>query len=916
MTRQLLLVTSVFIFGCARESASEVEIKKDNVPGLIPDELMSEGNELDLGSRYVWEWQRRANPNTGKIPPNIRQKELEFAQRLPVNTSRDLSWTHRGPVNVGGRTRAIAIDVLNENIWLAGGVTGGIWRSTDAGQNWIKVTNPLDVHSITAIVQDTRPGKENIWYAGTGENYGIVSHTTFEARFSGNGILKSTDNGLTWSGLTSTQSNTPQTYVQNGDMDFVWRIVTDPSDMANDVVLAAVFNGIMYSNDGGDTWTESIGFTPGTWSNPGCKFADLVVSPTGVFYTSLSSDGVDKGIYRSEDGLNWADITPGTMPGTYGRMAIAFNPLDENEVWFFGNTSGGYANGHSLFHYNYISGDGTGAGGSWSERSAYLPDYSCQVEGITTDLAQLSTQSSFDVHLAVHPTDPDVIYIAGTSIWRNTDGFTHDSTNKWIGGYKCDTLSINDLNWSLSYPNHHPDQHYLMFLPSDPNVMINVNDGGIYKTMNDLQDSIEWVPLNNGYITSQFYAVAIEPGETTSDIVIGGLQDNGTWFTNTTEIDTAWKFIGSGDGMFCALTPNAEYYVTCKQRGKMYLKQIDANGNVLNHRRIDPEDGPSTYNWCNSLKMDANDPNRLYWNGRTRIWRLDDVSQIPLTGDKIEKLDTLWVKMEETFVVGAGIITDIEVAKGGPNRLWYGTNSGKVYRVDNAHSSGATTTEITGDDFPFNAYVASVSVNPFVIDEIVVTFANYGIPSVFYTNDGGLTWTDISGNLEENPDGSGSGPACSWAELYPDGTIFIGTSVGLLTTTYPDGQNTVWTLEQDIGNVVINHMDYRTFDGKMVVATHGQGVYSTNLTPAYVGMEKYAGKDEISVFPSIASDHIKVIAEEADQISIYDLNARLVYKGMPNGNTTQVDVSGFDPGMYFVVVRKGEQRMTRKFVKR
>ncbi|MBK9593584.1 MAG: hypothetical protein IPO32_19485 [Crocinitomicaceae bacterium] len=46
---------------------------------------------------------------------------------------------------------------------VSAGVTGGIWRTTDAGQNWEKVTNPLQMHSITSIAQDTRAGHENVW---------------------------------------------------------------------------------------------------------------------------------------------------------------------------------------------------------------------------------------------------------------------------------------------------------------------------------------------------------------------------------------------------------------------------------------------------------------------------------------------------------------------------------------------------------------------------------------------------------------------------------------------------------------------------------------------------------------------------------------------------------------------------------
>lgn len=189
--------------------------KTNESPAVNQSDAMSYGNDSSLQSRVMFEYMRLRNPSTGMIPANIRSQELAFAQTLPRNMKKSFTWEQRGPINKGGRTRAIAIDVLDENIWLAAGVTGGIWRTTDAGQNWEKVTNPLQMHSITSIAQDTRTGHENVWYAGTGEHYGIVSASTFEARFSGNGMLKSTDGGITWTELTSTQSNTPQTIYAN-----------------------------------------------------------------------------------------------------------------------------------------------------------------------------------------------------------------------------------------------------------------------------------------------------------------------------------------------------------------------------------------------------------------------------------------------------------------------------------------------------------------------------------------------------------------------------------------------------------------------------------------------------------------------------------------------------------------------------
>ena len=73
------------------------------------------------------------DPITGVVPKDIRRKEMAFAKTLPKSSSqfKNTNWVSRGPYNVGGRTRALALDVLDENIMLAGGATRGMFRSTD-----------------------------------------------------------------------------------------------------------------------------------------------------------------------------------------------------------------------------------------------------------------------------------------------------------------------------------------------------------------------------------------------------------------------------------------------------------------------------------------------------------------------------------------------------------------------------------------------------------------------------------------------------------------------------------------------------------------------------------------------------------------------------------------------------------------
>jgi hypothetical protein len=116
-----------------------------------------------------------------------------------------------------------------------------------------------------------------------------------------------------------------------------------------------------------------------------------------------------------------------------------------------------------------------------------------------------------------------------------------------------------------------------------------------------------------------------------------------------------------------------------------------------------------------------------------------------------------------------------------------------------------------------------------------VVYPHYEVISIFATENGGLTWTPVAGNLEENPDGSGAGPSVRWLSiLYSQDRpfYFAATSAGLFSTTRLAGMSTVWVQEgaTTIGNVVVDMIDVRQSDGKIVVGTHGNGVYSSKLS--------------------------------------------------------------------------------------
>ena len=131
--------------------------------------------------------------------------------------------------------------------------------------------------------------------------------------------------GITWDSIPITADNNAAGSFNQ--WDFIWNIALDPSNNTEDELYCATYGSIHRSVDGGQSWTQMLGGGSAYYNN-------VEVTSTGVVYATLSSDGTDKGIWRSADGMSWNRIQPNTFPQTYGRAAIGINPSNENEIYF------------------------------------------------------------------------------------------------------------------------------------------------------------------------------------------------------------------------------------------------------------------------------------------------------------------------------------------------------------------------------------------------------------------------------------------------------------------------------------------------------------------------------------------------------------------------------------------------------
>jgi len=406
-------------------------VKKEDYNHDANTTLFQNNSSIEFNEKYdgiedriKFEFDMLKDPTTGKIPRNIREREVRFAETQPtreeINDNLNV-YTTLGPGNLGGRTRAFEYDILDPLIMLSGGVSSGMFRSVDGGASWTNVTPSGEIHNVTSLAQDRRAGFQSNWYYGTGEALGNTASLD-AAFYLGHGIYKSIDNGVSWTKLAATNSTLEDF---NSPFDLVHRIVVNP---VNGHIYAACQRVIERSIDGGTTWSIVLG-TSGGDNLTGVT--DIVCASTGRLYaafTGREETGMD-GVWTSTTGNlgTWTHIAgtgsattpPGwNAAGTYGRVvfALASFPFDSLALYvLYGNNvvsncAGVAAPEADFFRWHQLS-------SVWTDRSANLPDEA----GCLNNNDPFAVQGGYDLVIAVKPNDPNFVVIGGTNAYRSTN---------------------------------------------------------------------------------------------------------------------------------------------------------------------------------------------------------------------------------------------------------------------------------------------------------------------------------------------------------------------------------------------------------------------------------------------------------------------------------------------------------------
>ncbi len=591
------------------------------------------------------------------------------------------------------------------------------------------------------------------------------------------GLWKSSDGGLSWSSNTDLlpsisisdiaidPTNTNIMYLATGDKyGIYWQYET----------IGQYSAGLLKSTDGGLTWNPTgLNYT----QNNVTIIQRLIMNPSN---TSMLYAATNNGIYVTlNSGASWTQ----QLTGKY--YDIEFCPGAPSTL-YCGDSIRTYKTVNGGTNWNpmptitstgrtsiVVTPANPNAVYVWSEGGGLYYSNNLGVSFITrtNPSSAAGPYGYYDYVLAVSPLDENILFAGGLNVARSTNGGSSwTAVSSWSG-------------WPN--PNYsHADNHDLVFGPSSSQIIYSLNDGGIFKSTNQ---GTSWTDLSNGLDIKQYYRLACSyqnPG-----IIYAGAQDNGTDRVNGA---TSYQVNGA-DGEECLVHYGNENIVFVSSQGGYFYKSTDG-GNTFNGLSANGSD------WTSPIIMDRNSNNIMYLGSSS-------VQKSTNTGDS-------WTTISPAQ---PGSIYSLEVSYSAPNTI-YAATFGKIIRTTN----GSTWSDITGSLPVNNAALTGITISSVNADVAWVTFSGYSAgQKVYQTDNGGITWINVSGTLPNIP--------VNCIEYQDNSTdiLYIGTDFGVF---WKDGTMNDWLpYNTNLPNVIIDELEVYYPTSKLRAATYGRGLWETDL---------------------------------------------------------------------------------------
>lgn len=705
---------------------------------------------------------------------------MQSAAQVKLEQFKNMKPRNIGPAGMSGRVTAIDALYSNPETIFVGGASAGVWKTDNGGATWWPIFDDQPLINIGSIkVQQSNP---SVIWVGTGEGNPRNSLNL------GEGIYKTLDGGKTWKrmGLEKTRN--------------IHRIVIDPTN-PNTVYAAAIGNpygihserGVYKTTDGGETW-QRILYTNDT---SGC--AELVMDPSNPNKLianmwqhqrkpwNFNSGGPGSGIYLTVDGgKNWKKLgkAEGLPADPIGRCGLAFAPSHPNIV---------YAKVEATKNGFYKSEDG---GFSWKL--------------VNSDPAQVTDRPFYYNEIYVDPKNENRIYDVHSTITMSEDG-----------GKSFTTL--------IPYSGIHPDHHAWWIHPTNENLIIEGNDGGIGIS----RDRGKTWRFDEQLPFGQFYHINVD-NELPYN-VMGGLQDNGSWRGPAyTWIDGGirnyyWESLWGGDGFDVVPDPTDSKWVYAMSQGGSVGRYHVPTGASESVRPPSPDARKKMrFNWNSAIAMDPFDPNALYFgsqfvNKSTDKGTTWTVISPDLTTNNPEqqKEETGGLTLDITGAENFNTIMAIAPSPKNRNVIWAGTDDGNVQLTQDA---GKTWTNFRGKIPGMNvgAWITQIQASRYNEGEAFVVSNDYRRGdfsiTIFRTKDFGKTWENILANK-----GLKGYALCMIQDPAEPNLIFVGTEQGLWVSF--DNAKTFQQWKNGYPSVSTYDLAIQEREADLVIATFGRALW-------------------------------------------------------------------------------------------
>ena len=724
--------------------------------------------------------------------------EMENSPQREANIEALGNWTSLGPGNIGGRTRALIIHPTGTNVMYAGGVAGGVWKTTNGGTNWAPVGDLLPNIAVSALAFD--PANPEIIFAGTGEGY----YNGDGLR--GAGIFKSVNAGVSWTRIATT--DTP-------DFHYVNDIIVSHNNSNN--IYVATKTGVWRTINGGGAWENVLVASGGL----GCT--DLVIrkdkTTDYLFAASSNGGGSAAKIFRNDNASTVAGIWTNVYSESgMDRAAIAVSPSNPNVVYAVASTSvrGIYQYGLHAVWRSTSSGDS----GTWTTQVRNSDTTKLNTLLFTNPLAATSaecnfapntfySQGDYDMAIAIDPTDENRVWVGGIDLFRSDDGGRNwGLASYWWAEPTDPSYSHADNHIIVFHPNYNGGTNKKMFVGSDGGIS-RTDDAranlaiGEQAACNPANTSVRWTSLNNNYGVTQFWHGAVFPD---GKSYFGGTQDNGTLLGNDTAGVNGWKEIYGGDGGYVAIDPTNPNVLFSSTPGGRFRKSTDG-GKTWGDATFGITD---TSLFITPLAMDPSDPQRL-WTGGRSVWRSDNGG----------------ANWNKAYIPFGGSVSAIATAMTDANYILVGTSVGSI------HSNNQALTSIENANWAYannirSGYVSSVTFDPLNKNIAYATYSTFDGSHIFRSINSGISWDPI--------DGSGTDKLpnipvhCLVVDPNNSSRLFAGTDLGVFVSTTSGNS---WAIENvGFANVPVESLVTNKTNGvtSLYAFTHGRGVFRITLS--------------------------------------------------------------------------------------